>query len=245
MFVAGGSGIPEALAKSAYDELDNCVLFRAYGATEVPTTTLGSLDRADIRLNISTDGRPVYTELKIVDLATGAALPAGAEGEILMRGPQRMLGYLRTEDNAGAFDDQGYFRSGDLGRFVEDDWIEITGRAKDIIIRAGENLSPKEIEDALIAHPAVKAIAIVAKPSPRTGEEACAFVVPQPGASPTLADFASFLIARGFAKQKIPEHLILVDALADHRRRQGSEAFAAQIASGESREAFVMILMIK
>ena len=105
------------------------------------------------------------------------------------------------------------FVRGDLGRFVFEDWIEISGRSKDIIIRSGENLSPKEIEDALVAHPDIAMVAIVAKPSARTGEAACAFVVPKPGRVPTLETIADFLIARGFAKQKIPEHLVIVSAL--------------------------------
>lgn len=213
VFLAGGAGIPQTLAEEAYRRLENCVLFRCYGSTELPTVTLGSMDRADMRLNVSTDGRPVFSDLKIVDPATERVLPAGAEGEIMMRGAQGMLGYLRQEDNLTAFDSDGYFRSGDLGRFVFEDWIEISGRSKDIIIRSGENLSPKEIEDALVAHPDIAMVAIVAKPSARTGEAACAFVVPKPGRVPTLKTIADFLIARGFAKQKIPEHLVIVSAL--------------------------------
>jgi acyl-CoA synthetase (AMP-forming)/AMP-acid ligase II len=215
VFIAGGSAIPEALAKAAYAELENCVLFRAYGATEVPAATMGRLDRTCMRLNATTDGEPLEgVDLRIVDPSTGVELPRGAEGEVAMRGPQMMLGYLRPEDSASAIDEAGYFRSGDLGRFVEGDWIEITGRAKDIIIRAGENLSPKEIEDALLEHPAVQAIAIVAKPSERTGEAACAFVTPVDlDSPPTIEDFAAFLTRRGFARQKIPERLVIVEAL--------------------------------
>jgi acyl-CoA synthetase (AMP-forming)/AMP-acid ligase II len=213
-FVAGGSTIPESLGKQVYERFPNCALFRAYGCTEVPTATSGEPDRSQMRLNIGSDGAPVgMTELRIVHPETGEPVAAGQEGEILLRGPQSMLGYLRPDENAAAFDAEGFFRTGDLGRFVEGAWIEISGRWKDIIIRAGENLSPKEIEDALTDHPAVASVAIVAKPSPRTGEAACAFVVPKPGAAPALADFAAFLIDRGFAKQKLPEHLVLVDSL--------------------------------
>jgi acyl-CoA synthetase (AMP-forming)/AMP-acid ligase II len=212
-FAAGGSAIPEQLGRAAYEQFPNCALFRCYGATETPTATAGDPDRSQFRLNISTDGRPVGTEVKIVDPQSGVALPHGQAGEILMLGPQTMLGYLRDEDNADAFDAGGYFRSGDLGRFVEGDWLEISGRKKDIIIRAGENLSAKEIEDALLDHPSVAVIAIVAKPSPRTGEAACAFVVTKPARTITIADMAAFLVERGFAKQKIPEHLVLLEGL--------------------------------
>lgn len=212
-FAAGGSAIPEQLGRAAYEQFPNCALFRCYGATETPTATAGDPDRGQMRLNITTDGRPVGTEVKIVDPQNGATLPHGQEGEILMLGPQTMLGYLRDEDDADAFDPEGYFRSGDLGRFVEREWLEISGRKKDIIIRAGENLSAKEIEDALLDHPSVAMIAIVAKPSPRTGEAACAFIVTKPARAITIADMAAFLIERGFAKQKIPEHLVLVESL--------------------------------
>jgi acyl-CoA synthetase (AMP-forming)/AMP-acid ligase II len=212
-FAAGGSAIPEQLGRAAYEQFPNCALFRCYGATETPTATAGDPDRDQLRLNISTDGRPVGTEVKIVDPQSGADLPHGQVGEIVMLGPQTMLGYLREDDNADAFDSEGYFRSGDLGRFVEHDWLEISGRKKDIIIRAGENLSAKEIEDALLDHPSVATIAVVAKPSPRTGEAACAFIVTKPGMAITIPDIAAFLIERGFAKQKIPEHLALVESL--------------------------------
>ena len=212
-FAAGGSAIPEQLGRAAYEQFPNCALFRCYGATETPTATAGDPDRGQLRLNISTDGRPVGTAIKIVDPQSGADLAYGEVGEIVMLGPQTMLGYLREADNADAFDSEGYFRSGDLGRFVERDWLEISGRKKDIIIRAGENLSAKEIEDALLDHPSVAMIAVVAKPSPRTGEAACAFIVTKPGMTITIPDIAAFLIERGFAKQKIPEHLALVDSL--------------------------------
>lgn len=213
VFVAGGSAIPESLARLSYTELESCILFRAYGATEMPVATLGELSREQMDRNIRCDGRPVYTELKIVCPVNGTPVPHGESGEIVMRGPQRMLGYLRAEDNVAAFDEHGYFRTGDLGRYVWDDWIEVTGRAKDIIIRAGENISPAEIEAALLDSPLVTAVAIVAKPDQRTGEAACAFVVPPVGVVPTIDDLARFLTERGFAKQKIPEHLVLVDAL--------------------------------
>ena len=213
VFIAGGSAISKALGNDAQRIFPNCTFFRCYGATETPIATLGLMDRGAVRYNLQTDGRPFYTDLKIVDPHTGAPVPAGTEGEILMRGAQTMQGYIRAEDNITAFDAEGYFRSGDLGRFVSDDWIEISGRAKDIIIRFGEKLSPREIEDTLRGYAKIRDIAIIARPDKRTGESACAFVVPIAGEHPTLADLAGYLIEQGFAKQKIPEHLVLVDAL--------------------------------
>ena len=213
-FVAGGSKIPESIARSAYDQFPNCALFRAYGCTEVPASTSGEPERDCLVLNVTTDGHPVgRSEVRIVDPATEALCAPGEEGELRLRGPQAMLGYLDPGDTAAAFDSEGFFRTGDLGKEVADGWIEVSGRTKDIIIRSGENLSPKEIEDALLGHPSIADIAIVAKPSPRTGEAACAFIVPKGEATLTLADLAAFLIERGFAKQKIPEHIVLVGSL--------------------------------
>ncbi len=108
-----------------------------YGSTEVPVTTVGcASDDADHAAD--TDGRPGIAEIKLVD------------GEICARGPQMLVGYLHPEDEPASFDDEGYFRTGDLGRWVDDGYLVVTGRAKDIIIRNGENISPKEVEDLLI-----------------------------------------------------------------------------------------------
>lgn len=131
----------------------------------------------------------------------------------LVRGPEALVGYVRPEDEAGAFDDDGFFRMGDLGRRVHGDWLVVTGRKKDIIIRSGENLSPKEVEDALSVHPAVADVAIVAMPSLVTGEKGCAFVVLRSGHALDLSAIRRFLERSGLARQKFPEHLVVVDEL--------------------------------
>ncbi len=89
-----------------------------------------------------------------------------------------LLGYLHPEDEVDAFDEAGFFRTGDLASWVDGDYVVVTGRAKDIIIRNGENIAPKEVEDILIGHPGIAEIAIVGLPDPRTGERACAVIVP-------------------------------------------------------------------
>src|SRR5262249_59750350 len=137
----------------------------------------------------------------------------GEEGEILVRGPEQLVGYVHPEDNEGAFDEDGYFRMGDLGRRVHGHYLVITGRKKDIIIRSGENISPKEVEDVLAAHPAVADVAIVAMPSRETGEKGCAFVVLWPGQTIDLAEIRRFVERAGLARQKCPEHLVIVDEL--------------------------------
>jgi cyclohexanecarboxylate-CoA ligase len=156
-----------------------------------------------------TDGRPGLAEIKLID---NNAAPAG-EGEILARAPQMLVGYLHPEDETETFDAEGYFRTGDLARWVDGSYLVVTGRAKDIIIRNGENISPKEVEDILIGHPDIAEIAIVGLPDARTGERACAVIVSRNPPGPEVASLGAFLDAQGVAKFKIPEQVVLWDAL--------------------------------
>ena len=207
LFVCGGAGVPPRLIEEAAAQFSNAVVTRVYGSTEVPVVTIGTIDRADIRHAAHTDGRAGIAQ---VQLAPGDV--AGGQ-EVVARGPQMLVGYHRIEDEAAAFDAEGYFRTGDLGHFIDDAYLVISGRAKDIIIRNGENIAPKEIEDLLAAHPAVVEIAIVGLPDARTGECACAIVVPRADVVPDLADLNGFLRSAGVARFKWPERLELWDAL--------------------------------
>ncbi len=214
LFFCGGTTVSPDLIREASEKHPHGLFFRAYGSTEVPSVTLGISGRAETELGAETDGKIDPTnQVKIVDPETDAELPEGAEGEILARGPEQFAGYLSTADNDGAFDDEGYFRMGDLGRRVHGDYLVITGRKKDIIIRSGENISPKEVEDLLSTHPAVTEVAIVAMPSATTGEKGCAFIIPAQGQTIDLAEIRRFLDEAGLARQKFPEHVVLVDDL--------------------------------
>jgi acyl-CoA synthetase (AMP-forming)/AMP-acid ligase II len=214
LFFCGGTTVSADLIREAATSYPHCLCFRAYGSTEMPTTTLGIRDRAHADLGAETDGEVVPpTEVKIVDPSSGANVADGEEGEILVRGPEQLVGYVHPEDNDGAFDEDGYFRMGDLGRRVHGRYLVITGRKKDIIIRSGENISPKEVEDVLATHAAVADVAIVAMPSRETGEKGCAFVVLRPGQTIDLVDIRRFLERAGLARQKFPEHLVTVDEL--------------------------------
>ena len=124
-----------------------------------------------------------------------------------------LVGYLHPEDEAESFDADGYFRTGDLGRWVDGDYLVVTGRAKDIIIRNGENISPKEIEDMLIGHPGVAEIAIVGLPDARTGERACAVIVPTVEPRPDVASLRDFLQSRVSPSFKVPEQVAIWEAL--------------------------------
>jgi acyl-CoA synthetase (AMP-forming)/AMP-acid ligase II len=214
IFFCGGTTVSADLIREAATTYPHCLCFRAYGSTEMPTTTLGIRDRALADLGAETDGEVVPpTEVRIVDPSSDANVADGEEGEILVRGPEQLVGYVHPEDNVGAFDDDGYFRMGDLGRRVQGRYLVITGRKKDIIIRSGENISPKEVEDVLASHAAVADVAIVAMPSRETGEKGCAFVVLRPAQTIDLPEIRRFLERAGLARQKCPEHLVIIDEL--------------------------------
>ena len=209
VFICGGASVPPSLIRGATAYFERAVVTRVYGSTEVPVTTVGVTQRDDAAHAADTDGRPGLAEVKLLD---HNAAPAG-EGEILARAPQMLLGYLHVEDEADAFDSEGYFRTGDLARWVDGAYLVVTGRAKDIIIRNGENISPKEVEDLLIGHPDIAEIAIVGLPDPRTGERACAVIVPRHRPGPEVASLRTFLDAQGVAKFKVPEQVVIWDAL--------------------------------
>jgi acyl-CoA synthetase (AMP-forming)/AMP-acid ligase II len=214
LFFCGGTTVSPDLIRLASKTFPNCLFFRCYGSTEMVTATLGIRDRAQADLGADTDGEIVYpAELRIIDALDDHPLAEGKEGEIIARGPGLFFGYVHPADNEGNFDAEGFFRMGDLGRIEHGHYIVITGRKKDIIIRSGENISPKEVEDLLFNHPAVTEVAIVAMPSATTGEKGCAFVIPRVGETIDLPEIRRFLDAQGLARQKFPEHVVLVDDL--------------------------------
>jgi acyl-CoA synthetase (AMP-forming)/AMP-acid ligase II len=205
----GGAPVPFVLAERAASH--GIAIIRAYGSTEHPSTTGCRFeDPADRRHR--TDGRALPgVELRLVD-DDGDDVPAGMPGEILSRGPDLCLGYTDPALTAAAFDDEGWYRSGDVGVLDEHGFLTITDRVKDIIIRGGENVSAAEVEAALQTLPGVAEVAVVAAPDERLGEHACAIIRMLPGAAPvTLGDVTAHLSGVGLARQKWPEELRLVD----------------------------------
>ncbi|MCZ7564669.1 MAG: AMP-binding protein [Burkholderiales bacterium] len=179
-FPTGGAPVPPEVIYDANRTFERCVSFRLYGSTEAPTVTLGVPDRRKEALGATTEGYVVGHDIRLVD-AAGRTVPRGAEGEIVTRGPENCVGYTAPEHNHDAFDSDGYFHTGDLGRLTPEGCLVITGRMKDLIIRGGENLSPKEIEDALYAHPAIREAAVVAMPHPEAGGDRLCFRDAAPG----------------------------------------------------------------
>lgn len=212
-YLCGGASVPHELIYSAAEVFPNCIPWRNYGSTEAPTLTRGPISREELRLGAETDGRIYQAEVVIRDTVDGKRKPEGEPGEIFVREPSMALGYVHADDNAGAYDEQGFFRMGDVGRIIDGDHIVITDRLKDIIIRSGENLSSKEIEDALLGSPLITDAAVVAVPNNKTGEAVFAFLVLQSGAKIEKPDLIAMIDARGLARQKTPEFFQVVSEL--------------------------------
>ncbi len=199
-FTSGGSSLPDSIIERA-DRLGLRPL-RGYGMTECPMVTMTRpFDPSEQRLR--TDGRVTdHSEIRITG-ENGEELPPGSVGEIHVRGPQRCITYLDSTDNE-SFEQDGWFRSGDLGMLDGDGYLRVTGRIKDIINRGGEKFSAKEIEDLIAAHPSVAQIAVTAVPHERLGEQPAAFVVTREGMSVSDAELGQYLVAAGLASQKVP-----------------------------------------
>jgi len=210
IFACGGAAVPPELVRSANSTFLNCRTFRVFGASECPMVSPGVLD--DIELAATTDGRIFDWDVKLTD-EEGSSVRAGIEGEILVRGPSLFRGYTSMAATEASFDTEGYFRTGDIGTVTEDGLLTITGRKKDVIIRGGENISAKEIEDVLHEHSAVYEVAVVAMPHVRLGEAICAFIVPRSDDRPDREMLSAYLNVRGLARQKWPERVEYIEAL--------------------------------
>ncbi|MCC7166241.1 MAG: AMP-binding protein [Rhodospirillales bacterium] len=199
---AGAPLAPDAAAE--FSRLFDCRLMEAYGALDGGTPVHTHLDDPGERTFHTVGTACAGMELRIVG-EDGRVLPPGQEGEVVYRGPNCAVGLW--EDPNHSFDAEGWFTSGDLGVLDAAGYLRIVGRKKNIIIRGGQNISPREVEDALIAHPKIQDVAIVKMPDPVMGEKACAFVVPRAGQTVAVQDCLDFLIERHFAKYKAPERV--------------------------------------
>ena len=213
VYCGGGAPKPPQLHYDIKAEMGGVGIVSGYGLTEAPIIAMGTIHDTDEQL-AHTEGRATgATQLRVVTLE-GKDAGIGEEGEIRARAPQMMKGYLDSSLDAEAFDQDGWFRTGDLGRIDADGMVTITGRVKDIIIRNMENISAKEVEDILFANPAVADVAVIGVSDPKTGERVCAVVVPADPASPlTFEAMVAWCKDQGLMTQKLPERLEIVDAL--------------------------------
>src|SRR4051794_17242733 len=208
----GGAAKPVELFYDVQREM-GVRLVHGYGMTEIPMIAMGSPHDTDEQL-ATTEGKPVLgAEVRIVKEDGTAAAP-DEEGEVRVRGPVVTLGYTDPATNAAAFDDDGWFRTGDLGVLRADGHLRLTGRLKDVIIRKGENISARELEEVLFAHPKVGDVAVIGLPDEERGELVCAVVEPpEDGAALSFAEMVACCEAAGLMRQKIPERLEVVDRL--------------------------------
>ncbi|MBN9623697.1 MAG: AMP-binding protein [Actinobacteria bacterium] len=208
--ITGGAGVPPSLIERA--DAIGWRVARCYGATEGPSLTAS--DSADSLARRSrTDGRPLAGNLLRILDEDGAQLGAGEAGEIVAIGPESFVSYSDPAFNEDAFTADGWLRTGDIGVVDADGFLTITDRRKDIIIRGGENISSKEVEDVLILHPAVREGAVTGAPDRRYGEVVCAFVIVEAGRSIDLDSVREHFFAAGIARQKTPERLVEVTEL--------------------------------
>jgi acyl-CoA synthetase (AMP-forming)/AMP-acid ligase II len=212
IFACGGASIPADLIRRANGWFAKARVFRVYGSTEAPLVTLGFLQDEQRDLAAETDGEIIDYDVKIADEAH-RALPPDVDGEICVRGPCLFAGYTDAQVTRESFDGEGYFLTGDIGHVTATRAIVVTDRKKDLIIRGGEKLSAREVEEAVLSHPRISDAAAVRMPHARLGETICLYAVVGPGPAFTLADVHAHMTARGFARQKFPERLELVDSL--------------------------------
>ncbi|MEU4312907.1 AMP-binding protein [Nocardia sp. NPDC024068] len=191
----GGSAVPISVTRMLTDL--GVIAFRAYGSTEHPSITASALD-APARERLTTDGRPM----------PGVEIRFAADGEILSRGPDLCLGYTDSELTARAFDADGWYHTGDIGELDDDGCLTITDRKADVIIRGGENVGAREVEDVLDAMPQVAESVVIALPDKRFGEVVGAVLRLRPGATlPSDAELRVFFERAGVARQKLPARL--------------------------------------
>ncbi|MGV5556462.1 medium-chain fatty-acid--CoA ligase [Escherichia coli] len=211
-FLCGGTTIPKKVARECQQR--GIKLLSVYGSTESSPHAVVNLDDPLSRF-MHTDGYAAAgVEIKVVDDAR-KTLPPGCEGEEASRGPNVFMGYFdEPELTARALDEEGWYYSGDLCRMDEAGYIKITGRKKDIIVRGGENISSREVEDILLQHPKIHDACVVAMSDERLGERSCAYVVLKaPHHSLSLEEVVAFFSRKRVAKYKYPEHIVVIEKL--------------------------------
>ncbi|MDH7355651.1 medium-chain fatty-acid--CoA ligase [Escherichia coli] len=211
-FLCGGTTIPKKVARECQQR--GIKLLSVYGSTESSPHAVVNLDDPLSRF-MHTDGYAAAgVEIKVVDDAR-KTLPPGCEGKEASRGPNVFMGYFdEPELTARALDEEGWYYSGDLCCMDEAGYIKITGRKKDIIVRGGENISSREVEDILLQHPKIHDACVVAMPDERLGERSCAYVVLKaPHHSLSLEEVVAFFSRKRVAKYKYPEHIVVIEKL--------------------------------
>jgi 2,3-dihydroxybenzoate-AMP ligase len=209
---AGGANSPPDLVRATYEKI-GCQYVNTFGMVEGPCSMTRLNDPFDVICN--TVGRPCcpYEEFRVVD-ADGKKLPLHAEGELAAKGPGIFTGYLKSEEeNKKIFTRDGFLKTGDLAVINESGYIKITGRIKDIIIRGGENISARDVEDLIASYTGVEYVAVVGMPDPLLGEKVCAYVKMAEGHQRHFEKIIQHLKGRGASVLLLPERIEFVDEI--------------------------------
>ncbi len=211
--IMAGSPCPVEVMKQVVDRMGMTEVTICYGMTE--TSPVSTQTRADDTLDrrVATVGRVhPHVEVKVVDPATGRTLPRGEPGELCTRGYSVMLGYWdEPEKTAETIDAARWMHTGDLAVMDSGGYVNITGRIKDIVVRGGENISPREVEEFLYTHPDVRDVQVVGVPDVRYGEELCAWVILRDGVSGLTPEAVRDFAGGRLAAYKIPRYVLVVD----------------------------------
>jgi fatty-acyl-CoA synthase len=211
--IMAGSPCPVEVMKQVVGRMGMEEVTICYGMTE--TSPVSTQTRADdsLELRVSTVGRVhPHVEIKIIDPETGRTMPRGEPGELCTRGYSVMLGYWEEPDKtAGAIDAARWMHTGDLGVMDSDGYVNITGRIKDMVIRGGENIYPREIEEFLYTHPDIVDAQVIGVPDAKYGEELCAWIKLKDGAEPMTAESLAEFATGKLARYKIPRYVHLAD----------------------------------
>ena len=210
--IMAGSPCPIKVMQDVVDKMNMKDITIAFGQTEASPVCTQTTIEDSLEKRVHTVGKTLpFMETKIVEPETGEEVGIGVAGEFCVRGYNVMKGYYKLEEaTKAAIDSDGWLHTGDLATVDAEGYYKITGRIKDMIIRGGENIFPKEIEDFIYTHPAVKDVAIVAIPSQRYGEEVCAFVVLKEGAEADEDGIKSY-VNKNLAKHKVPKRVMFVE----------------------------------
>lgn len=211
--IMAGSPCPVEVMKRCMTEMHMEGVSIAYGMTETSPVSMQTLMDDDVAHRTETVGRVhPHLEVKIVDPSTGETVPRGASGEFCTRGYSVMLGYWNDpEKTAGAIDEKRWMHTGDLAVMNDDGYVNIVGRIKDMVIRGGENLYPREIEEFLYHHPDIADVQVIGVPDERYGEELCAWLLMKPGAAPLDAEAIGVYCAGHLSRHKVPRYVLVVD----------------------------------
>jgi long-chain acyl-CoA synthetase len=209
MVSSGAAPLPDEIRREFETRVPTAAIYEGYGCTEAATFI--SANRADAR-RVGSVGLPVSgCEVSIQDDA-GAALPPGRDGEICVRSPGVMTGYWHTRDSSATVLANGWLHTGDIGHLDADGYLYVVDRKKDLILRGGFNVYPRDIEDVLVTHPAVAQAGVVGRPDARLGEEIVAFVSLRPGAETSVSELTEYA-RQHLAANKYPRQITVVDAI--------------------------------